>query len=82
MKELRDEVVQLTGSNSIRSIDIEDFHLGLNNSMLSTYKPFSRDTVRAMEAFLSGFEKPYCFVGKYSLNYTSLAILYTMNTLH
>jgi DNA polymerase III epsilon subunit-like protein len=47
LKELRDEVVQLTG---------------LNNDMLSVYKPFNRDTVKAMEAFLSDFQKPFCFV--------------------
>jgi hypothetical protein len=58
-------VVQLTGKErKTRLFDIEDFILGLNNGMLSAYKPFNRDTVKAMEAFLNDFQKPLCFVGK------------------
>jgi hypothetical protein len=35
--------------------------------MLMDYAPFSRETVIAMEAFLSDLEKPMCFVGKSQL---------------
>ncbi|CAF3176118.1 unnamed protein product [Rotaria socialis] len=35
---------------------------GLTNSMLADYAPFNRETVLGMEAFLSDFEKPMCFV--------------------
>jgi hypothetical protein len=40
------------------------FVLGLNNCMLAKYAPFNRETVIAMQAFLSDFQKPFCFVGK------------------
>jgi hypothetical protein len=32
--------------------------------MLMNYAPFSRETVLAMETFLSDLQKPMCFVGK------------------
>ncbi|CAF4703825.1 unnamed protein product [Rotaria sp. Silwood1] len=35
---------------------------GLNNRMLVDYAPFNRETVIAMETFLSDFQKPMCFV--------------------
>jgi hypothetical protein len=32
--------------------------------MLMDYAPFNRETIIGMEAFLSDFKKPMCFVGK------------------
>jgi len=73
-------VVQLTGKErKTRLFDIEDFILGLNNDMLSAYKPFNRDTVKAMEAFLNDFQKPLCFVGKNMLNNIILIFISNRN---
>lgn len=35
---------------------------GLNNRILMDYAPFNRETVLAIEAFLSDFQKPICFI--------------------
>jgi hypothetical protein len=39
------------------------------------YPPFNRQTVIAMEAFLSDFQKPFCFVGKIIFNKKKISIV-------
>lgn len=46
---------------------MNEFILGLTNRMLMDYSPFNSETVRAMESFLSDFQKPFCFVGMFNI---------------